>query len=400
MPGADTLLATGFEYGKWDTDNFMTAIGTTSTLAIEAGAARTGAYGLHVATTATRGGASLNSLAAGTTIVRCWVKWVTLPNADVPVVWTGSGGGHFGIAWNNATSKLRAFSTDLTTDAYGTDSTVAISTGAWYRLEFKSSNVSDTTEVYINGEAAGTSSGVAIAGVPADFAAGYSNAHWPTSTYDMYVDDVSMYEGSGAARKIWPVGDGSIVTIRPGSNGTHNNAANFTDSAAASPPSNPVTFVDDTGDWSASTDYIAKTTAGAGTDYLEYLFTGTVDGIVEGVAVEAWWAHDGAGDDIIGLGETLVDPNSGDSDVLSTNGIVNSSGELRHYPATLNVAVGNPDWSGTTVVALKYRHGSNTDITPQPRLHAVLLNAIQRLGSDHWAWAEDSADSWRTDEGI
>lgn len=369
--GLDLLLLTGFEHGVYDTDDTWNAPTGSATREVTALASRTGDYGFRHSHAATRANSQLGTLATGIGGCVAYVKFAVLPNASVPVIFTGaSSTGRFGIAWNNSTGRLRAFVGTDASEVTGTDAAIDIDTGTWYRLEFTWNNTNDTCDMQVDGEPGGQADHAGVAGVPANLTFMYTSTLYGTSTVDVYFDDVVMY--NAAAR--YPLGEVSVISVRPTLNGTHVNPSNFTqEPGTSSPPSNPVDAVDDPGPFSADSAYVYKDTTGTSSDCLQYLFTDAdfpSHSEIFGVAVNEYWSNSGSGDQIINAGSRLVD--GADTDNISGSSlIVHSGGQWTGNPSTLRTT---DPWDVAGIRGLKYEHGrSTTTITPQGRLHAVGL---------------------------
>lgn len=157
-------------------------------------------YGTAVPTTATHVG-------------RFKVYFATLPTVKTFLAQMLGSAANGSIVYNLADSKLYAATAAGTLGATG----VAVTTGVWYRVDWKVvSGATITTDVQIDGVACGQASVAGSAGTATGFRLGLRTfATAPTG--DVYFDDVIA---SGAAAD-YPIGDGTVAGLYPASDGTH-----------------------------------------------------------------------------------------------------------------------------------------------------------------------------------
>src|SRR3990167_721589 len=141
MSQQETRFAVGFDYPSDPTTAvfWLSVNGTTS---IQSTYARNAGKGLRVQPSAGTAYRQKEFDSGGTTApltAQIYMYFVTLPNSDCNILSfyrTAGADVHVGLAWNNSTSKIRAYSWDSakTTQTYSADG-IAPSADTWYRFD-------------------------------------------------------------------------------------------------------------------------------------------------------------------------------------------------------------------------------------------------------------------------
>lgn len=394
MAGVNWVCGFGFEVGLYNTQGTVFTENGTPSATVSGAAARTGSYGLNLKATAERTGVSINGNATSTPICGAYVRFQSLPTADQPILSSGSAAGRVGISYHQSTGKFRTYLTDDAANDYGADGTVTVQTGVWYALQFKAiSSGTAQVEAYVDDEALGTvtESTANPAAVPAGIDLMITGGTtFGTSTWDVDFDDCFLYNAGASVYQPFPLPSWQMEAKFPTGDGTHVNAANFSDEVPNSPPAAVFSRLDDTGaSFIAGTDYVWKDTAGASTDYLEVTFTAStaLTGVPIGVMVLIGSEHTGAGDDIVGGGHQIADPTgTGDTAQMGSTVIVNAAGEYQEIDTqAFNSGTGEGHTNWKNYVLRLYR---STDITPQHNIHGALIEFLTMgvNGGDIWAW--------------
>lgn len=282
-----TSFCTGFEHGRVGAPYTGATAGTA---VIEAASARSGNYGLRLTMAASR--SAIPILRDGPTgnfdpMGRFYVKFTDFPSANYQVLTHQLAAGArypFGWEFNASTNKVRPYLRDegANTDYSGTDCSIDLEEGVWYRIEYLWTHPTSTSRLCewgiapefedLNLETDFNYSGT-IGTYIGSLTIGEGSDRGNTCTGEFLVDDIVVHGwNDGYVPAALDIGDGKVVLLGPASDGTHNNASHFTDEAANSPPSSVYDRWDEippgTG---APTDYTVQTTPGAATPGSSYL---------------------------------------------------------------------------------------------------------------------------------
>ena len=404
-----STLCMGFDYPSTPDGGFwLTAVGTWS---IQSTYARNSGKGLRLEPAANQAYAQkeLDDGAGTTTNLfnQFYIYFVTFPNASVPLYSlyrTAGGDWRLGIHFNSATNRMRAYS--IGTDdsvVYGSDGD-AISTGVWYRVDFKCA--SGTVDWYL-----ATDNGVGVAQPQAanaqatysPFSAILGNLN-TNCTGDWVYDDCTQVVGGVGNYPSFPMKAGRVAYISTDGDGTHNNASHFTDDAANSPPAANAYLRLDEGPSSSTTDYVYQSTFNSAS-YLEFGLANLPTGIVEnrlhagvmrvsrsspaGAALEASTGKAWSADDSATFGNAVIGSTTTGTKTYKTVGLSPVGGD-------------EADWNFTKVDNSVVRVGFETDpggSYGEQYIHDIHeeWGLIEQVGADHWAWAEgtDDMDSWQ-----
>lgn len=356
-PTPSPLLVTGFEHGIVSSAGgapFSAVAGTglTADTAVE----RTGTYSLRIVDAA--GAANNGSLpvASGVAVVRLYLRFASLPAADVNEVLIGDA-----AAGNDLRLGYRASSQRLTLrfgNAAVTVASVAIAAGTWYRIDLRLvANTNPRT-------AAWQIDGTAQTGISANGGASTVNTVRLGSTvaadaFTANYDDVFISGTSGD----YPLGSGTVVGLRPAAMGTSVGTGSFRNNDGSAISATTYQRLDDS-PMSSIADYVRQQTIGTN-DYVEVTFEPTTANCVVGVsAILAYHAAGTAADD----GKTSIFDGSTERVVFDGD---MSQTTIRY--TDIIVAPSASAWTIAAVNGLEARIGYSSDVTPNPYWDALLL---------------------------
>src|SRR3990167_2412161 len=161
---AQPFHITGFEYGLIDTGTNHMHLSSGGTVTIQGTTKRSGSYALRVQPAtgvATYLGQNREGATSSSLFGRLYIRFATLPDGNMflfHVVQAAGNSVDVGLAWNNATSKIRPaiYDEPAVTYYYGTDHSATITTGVWYRLDYQfvvSPSTTQTIDFQIDGVA-------------------------------------------------------------------------------------------------------------------------------------------------------------------------------------------------------------------------------------------------------
>lgn len=333
---------------------------------------------------ASSGTASLQcQIATGgnTSVIRVYVRFVTLPSADTLLVYTGSGTAAIGIGYRASDSKLYMGSN--TTPTFSTTTGVSVTTGIWYRLDLKLTNQSGVGTVgdgQVDGSAlsqrgGGTGSGSQVVTLGSS----------ASVTGEWLFDDYCHGSTSGD----YPFGPGKVLHFVPAADGTHNIAGtgDFQRGNTGTDILNATTtafqLVDDipVPTTASSTDNIAAIGPPNATDYVECVFGLPAGGSWPSSAprfVEAFVAYSAAATQTGNIRVALNDNGTTD-DVLNLTaagetGIKFARKGYSDPPSAASAWNINNDGSNGDFRDLRFRFYSS-DAAPDQYLQAVLIEA-------------------------
>lgn len=244
------LLTCGFELNSATAGVEITGVTGAGGVSISTTTVRSGTYALRVNnsnTTNTGPNWTFATAAAGPFYARTYFRVTTLPNVD-----TGIMGFLGGIAQMmgfviRTTGVLGCYYT--ASSAYDhniADSSFALRTGQWYRLEMKYTGTagSGIAEFYVDGNLITSATGLTFA--TATISALYLGANigltgGNAATYDFFYDDIAVNDGNGSNQASYP-GPGQCVLALPNADGDNHGWKNQAGSAGT--PSN-YTLVND-----------------------------------------------------------------------------------------------------------------------------------------------------------
>lgn len=210
------LWTCGFELQSTATNVEVSAL--TGTASISTTVHRSGAAALRCNPTAGSGYIEHQvdtAAAVKRTLHRFYLRIATLPSAATAVYAIGQSGFFPCHLRLGATGTLQLYDSSLGA-AVGTAS-AALSTGVWYRVEIDHTDAATgtaTVTAYLNGVSFGTGAVTVING----FSRIRVGVYTPTTTADIYIDDLAVNDVNGSAQTGLP-GPGNVVHLRPDSAG-------------------------------------------------------------------------------------------------------------------------------------------------------------------------------------
>src|SRR3990172_1047777 len=201
---ATPVFACGAECGI---DNTFGHLNSSQNYSFSTTTVRSGLRSLRHNPTAALGSSDVMDLPSTTDwVVRAYVRFATLPDVTSRVFALGSPVAQ-GIYFNVSDSKLYVGSAVGTLGATG----VSITTGVWYRLDFK--GTATTLDAQIDGVAVGQLTGTFAAKIRLIFGDDLTN-----NTRDQFTDDILISQTSTD----YPLGAGFVKSYIPNADGTHN----------------------------------------------------------------------------------------------------------------------------------------------------------------------------------
>lgn len=413
-----TEFCEGFEFGATIVGNNPNKPIETSagTISIQSTTKRSGSYALKVAPangTATYADFEYQGPVSSDNIGRFYIRFATLPDADcwLFVLFQRSGGVvTHGFAYNASTGKIRpgvhdqAATPDV--EEFGSDGSISVSTGVWYRIDFKQTKASNVFtidwQMAVEG-ASGTAetqfvSGTRSASTGASMVE-FGDFYNTTPDGEFYFDDVVVLAGAGATNwPTYPIGDGRVVRLKPSSDGTHVNSGDFTDDAANSPPASVYDRIDDDPVTdSTAGDHIYQDTIGA-TSYLEVNLGDTPSDWASGDYAHGASIMLGVSQPSTGVTHfdtVLRDTVNSWSDTYGGGGSAYTGKfwEKSVYDPYLSSEANN---SKAVWDAMVVRLGYADDVTPNFLVHDLVLQVAYPAGlggNDGWGWG-DGTERW------
>lgn len=384
MTVADPEITTGFEHGAIigvGSSSFSWWFTNTGDASIQSTIKRTGSYALKMKPTSTTAArAELRHATLTDISVRQYLYFATLPDANTLLLSEANTTFRTGIAFNSATSKLRAQSGSG--PSFSADGP-SVTTGVWYRIDFKVTlDTAPSPDTHtINWSVDGTAYETLVVSANT---AGYIATLWVTSAVngEYYIDDVVV------AQSGYPIGEGVVVLLRPSGEGTHSTAGSFTDDAANSPPVTPHLRVDEIPISASDTDYFKQTTIGA-TDYIELTLE---DLPAEAGEIQGVWAASLANLESAGSEDTNVNFFDPDTSTSTTIRGLTTSTSLGGLADGIGRA---PWWTAALVNGCRLRIGQSADVTPNARQRAMFVEVgyTSAVGNDGWGWG-DGQERW------
>lgn len=382
------LNVTGFEHGLASLNGGGLFDSFLSNSTIITSPVRNGTYALRInAGATTPGEARLGVFTSRTDVsVRFAFRFASLPSGRRTIFFVSNDvGNDIMMTYSTSTGRVGLWVATSLGGGFWVDESwsPAISAGVWYVLDVK---------VVISG-GVGTVDGNFKADGDASFTSltQRSSANWDGTvsqvspgtweqspgTIDCAFDDVLCATGVD-----WPLGDGKVIGILPGSDGAHNAGTTiFIGSDTATTPNftNSTTtawqLVDDTPPWTttrSTTDNVSQEVTGTA-NYLEIApaptpETGTAN------AVRALLAYS----------SSTTTANQGKAEVRNGAGVASElwgifPATVRDYSETSNffkrAIVTEPagGWIPSAVDAVRWRIGGSGDISPRPTWQALLL---------------------------
>jgi len=151
-----------------------------------------------------------------TLVARFYVYFATLPSVDATLFEGLLGTNTSGVVFDQSDSTLRAFAVSPTLGRGA--SGIAVTTGAWYRVDVKLvTGATQTADIQVDGSAAAQATRSGTAGTAVSAAIEVNSVSGAAFTADAYIDDVIM---SGTSAD-YPIGAGTVDGLYPNADGTH-----------------------------------------------------------------------------------------------------------------------------------------------------------------------------------
>lgn len=406
MAQKQTLVCTGFEHGAQTVGTGKALRGASGNYAVQSSYVITGNYSLRLQPTDSAvawvqlhqdgplgwpiGGASVRLRFRGSLPSTDLVVLLETGQISVP---TG-----YGFAFHAASGGIRPFWYDSAsaTFTYGTPSG-AISADVDYRIEWivdeapgAAGTVVDLDWFLAAGDGPATAQSRFTFTVSATIGQGLGlfcgNRVGPTSTCDLLVDDVLLLYSAAPAsdNPPWPfTGSIAVVGLPPSADGTHANAADFTDNLGNSPPASVWDRLDELPWGDASADHVYQDTVNTAS-YLEVELAALPSDAVNAAGGTLLGTFTASGAGATRLDVRVVDPVTGTftRQIAYTNGATSVTWMrvdlLPVAPNELSVAM---------VDRCVVRAGFSSDVTPFPRCESLMLEvAYQRPPPARWGW--------------
>lgn len=379
---ATPVFCCGFECGVSLVGTHWPAFSAGGGVAFDttAGKIRTGSRSLLFSPSAVVAAAGSPTFTAGTRfVIRAYIRFTSLPSADVYLIRLGSAAGGPALRFKQSDSKIYA-SVGTTLGATG----VTVTTGQWYRLDCDfnvSTGGNDTSDVQVDGTACGQATAAGFSTTQSEFRLGH-DASW---TANLNFDDVVCSQ-TGAD---YPIGAGHVDHFVPTADGTHNvaSADDFERTLTGTDITNATTtafqLLDDVPLETSATDFINMVAPPNATDYVECVF-GPAPGISTPTAgpraVEVIAAVHQAGTQTGNYEIRMNDNGTLDAMVSVTGGTGTTTlaYKRKHYAA--NLANGGA-WTAASGAGnfnnLRVRFGSPAalDVNPDQFLDCVMVEA-------------------------
>ncbi len=357
--------------------------GSISRGSIQSTIKRTGARSLQLNPSANNCGvqSTVSSALPSIYVVRFYIYFTTLPNANCCLFRSGAGADQNGVYFKSSDSKIYAGHFDggvsVTFGATGVD----VSVNRWYRIDAKIITTASpaTIDVKVDGIDCSQLSNTGESGTSNVIAFGSGSF---TITADFCVDDLVVSNTSAD----YPIGNGYVSHFVPTSDGTHNvaGANDFERSATGTDIDNTTTtafqLIDDVPLKSGVVaEYINLIAPPNASDYVEVIF-GPAPGIPTPTygprAVEAICALASASAGTNNIRLALNDNGTTD-DIFNSNGAVGTTANYthKHYSdppsaATVwGIASGNGNFNNVRLRCL------TSDAAPDPWLASAMIEA-------------------------
>lgn len=379
MPTLEFL--TGFEPGVFSNsggglwDSVTGTVGTT--IVSETTIVRNGARSVKIAPNGTVAAVlSKTGLASSNYLVaRFAVRYDSLPATDVRLFQSAGVNSGWQMLKLTTAGRVRSEGVGLT-GTVDTESAV-LTSGVWHVVDVLlnfSANLF-TTDFRVDGVAASQASGTGTAGtLTGCFVGDDITSHNGT----VYIDDLAVSKTLAD----YPIGDGKVISILPGADGSHNAAANQFDTGdtAGTNITNATTtafqMVDDALPWTttrSTTDNIRQDVIGT-TNYLEIAPASTPEsGTANGVRALLSYSSPTA---TLNEGGCVVRNSAGTEVTIWGSSAARSDySEITNFFKGAMVTKPAAGWTPSEVNAIRWRLGYSNDISPVPTWQALMLEA-------------------------
>ena len=295
-------------------------------------------------------------------MVRAYVRFATLPDVtsrlfsllDVQ-----------GVYFKASDSKLYVGDSTSNLGASG----VAITTGVWYRIDFKAT--ATTLDAQVDGTAVGQLTGTFSANNNFRFGDLTTN-----TTRDQFIDDFLISQTLAD----YPLGAGYVLSYIPNADGTHNVAGandferTLTGTDITNATTDAYTLIDERPLPTTAVDFINGIAPPNATDYVEWQYEDSVEATGPRTVEAIFVHHDASGAGTNNFTVTLREHAGGTTANIFT-GTTNVGATITYKRAHFATVPGTADaWTTTKFNALRSRF-LVTDSSPDPYIDAIMLEA-------------------------
>lgn len=358
-PTPSAVKVTGFEHGAVSSSGGGVFSAVTGTgLSADAGVHRTGAYSLRVVGTGTADNNASLAIGTGVAVVRVYLRLASDPTADVDelLLLDAAGGNDLRLGYQASSNRLtlRFGNTALTV------ASSAVIAGTWYQLDLQFiANINPRT-------AAWQIDGAAQTPVTNTFSAASTvntlrfGSTISADRFTANYDDVVISATSGD----YPLGQGTVVGLRPDGMGTSNGLGSFRENDGSAIDANTYQRLDES-PLTVLTDYVRQ--QGNGTnDYVDVTFANTATSCVVGVsALVAYHSATNSRND----GKTSIF--DGGTERIVFDGDMSVTTPLQYRSVIVTPAAAA--WTPSDVNGLEARIGYSSDANPDPYWDGLLL---------------------------
>jgi hypothetical protein len=362
------VFLTGIEQGVASPTNTGVFSSATGAVSADTSPVRNGSYSLEVAPTSFTPAYAQADFpsTASVTVARFAVRLSSLPSSDRNLASLLSSSGNAAtLAYQSSSQRLGV---RWGTSGSITAASTTVSSGTWYLIEMRANFGSNPRTLVwrINSVAQANISSSETASVGSGIRFGSSS----TGSYTAYFDDIAVSQTASD----YGFGDGQVLGLVPDGMGSHNNSFNFQNELGGSISSSTYQRVDDI-PASSTSEYIRQVSSSS-SSYIEMTIGDQGQTCVDGVSAAVAYASSSTG---FNSGQTRIYDGSTITTVQSGN--MSSSGTSLAYASSIVTPAGGT-WSKTALNGLKARVGYSSDVSPQPRWHALTLEYNLPLISD------------------
>src|SRR3990167_3528086 len=363
---ATPVVACGFECGVLPSagHHLQSGIGSPS---FDTTTFRSGLRALRCDATAALVSGTLVFTGSTVAVGRVYIRFASLPSADCILAdWDSSTNAN--IWFKASDSKLYA-RIGTTAGASG----IAVTTGQWYRLDFKWDDTNNTSDLQVDGVAAGQARAAFSVAVPGRIPFGLLTS----VTADIYFDDWLV----STTAVDYPLGAGYVLSYIPNADGTHNvdGANDFEKTLTGTDITNATTdawqLIDERPLPTTAVDFINGIGPPNSTDYVEWQYEDSTEAnaprAVEGLIVY----HDASGAGTNNFSVTLREHAGGTSADIMAPATRNVGATITYARAQFATVPGTSDaWTTVKFNALRSRF-LVSDASPDPYIDAAMLEA-------------------------
>src|SRR3990167_5662522 len=379
---ATPVVACGFECGVLPSagHHLQSGIGSPS---FDTTTFRSGLRALRCDATAALVSGTLVFTGSTVAVGRVYIRFASLPSADCILAdWDSSTNAN--IWFKASDSKLYA-RIGTTAGASG----IAVTTGQWYRLDFKWDDTNNTSDLQVDGVAAGQARAAFSVAVPGRIPFGLLTS----VTADIYFDDLIL----SVTAVDYPLGAGFVKSYIPNADGLHNvaGANDFEKTLTGTDITNATTdawqLIDDRPLPTTSVDFVNGIGPPNSTDYVEWQYEDSAEAnaprAVEGLIVY----HDASGAGTNNFSVTLREHAGGTSADIMAPATRNVGATITYARAQFATVPGTSDaWTTVKFNALRSRF-LVSDASPDPYIDAAMLEAEFSSAAGTNAPAENAA---------